>query len=292
MLRITCTPGPVPVLRIEGNLAGQFVEELRAVCRQHSGPGAKLRIELAGTSFADPSGVALLDELAAAGAELVGATPFLRELLRHAAARRRAANVEAWEAGRIEALRRGDESAREELVRTFGPRMLSTARRFLSEPGAAEQALREAFCAAFDELERLRPGTSLAGWLHAHVLRIVLARAGAQDESDTLLPRFAPSGVRRYDDADEHLGPGETPDESDGMTPELAARVRGCVGRLPDALRAILLLCDVEGYDVAQAAELLGLDPREARQRRHQARQALRLLLGRALAGPAHSLSA
>jgi RNA polymerase sigma-70 factor (ECF subfamily) len=55
--------------------------------------------------------------------------------------------------------------------------------------------------------------------------------------------------------------------------------VRGCIDRLPDPYRTVLLLRDIEGLDTEQTAQQLGISAGAVKIRLHRARQALRTLL-------------
>jgi ABC-type transporter Mla MlaB component len=68
----------VRVLRLEGWLEGEAVPELERVVRSGSGP---LRLDLSELRSADTAGLAVLRALRAAGASLVGASPYIRLLL-------------------------------------------------------------------------------------------------------------------------------------------------------------------------------------------------------------------
>lgn len=280
MIRITQSRAHARRLLVEGDLSGRYVDELRAACATH----APQVLDLAGVSYLDARGIALLEELAGRGLRFEGGSAFVRELLRRipAVAEPRAAGDATW----IEALRRGDEAAREALVRRHGPRLLASARRLLGSETLATDALREAFWQAFERVGELRASDALEPWL----LRLVLAEAlrlrriaasAATDE----LPRFDAQDVRARDAADETLALEEPGVELALLAPEVQALVRACVDGLSEPARSALLLCDVEGLMVAEAASLLGSEPGATRAHLHRARQALRGRLGRALAG-------
>jgi hypothetical protein len=81
MLRITeqpHAPGRPTTLVVEGRLAGPWVEELRRSTTPHR---KALALDLAGLSYADEGGVALLNQLVAAGAEVVRATAYVATLI-------------------------------------------------------------------------------------------------------------------------------------------------------------------------------------------------------------------
>jgi anti-anti-sigma regulatory factor len=85
MLRITVIESSegVAVLRVEGRIAGSYVEELRRACDAHiSLDRVQLSLELADVSFADPAGIELLKGLRRRGVGLVRTTPFMTEQLK------------------------------------------------------------------------------------------------------------------------------------------------------------------------------------------------------------------
>ena len=86
MLRITVVESSASAvtLRVEGRIAGPWVEELRTTCDVHTGPDpVHLYLELEDVSFADAAGVALLSELRDRGTALSHASPFLMELFKN-----------------------------------------------------------------------------------------------------------------------------------------------------------------------------------------------------------------
>jgi hypothetical protein len=65
-------------LKVSGTLRGPAVDELERVCRQADG---RLFVDLREVMTVDGFGVVLLNELAAKGARLVGASPYVKLLL-------------------------------------------------------------------------------------------------------------------------------------------------------------------------------------------------------------------
>ena len=82
MLRITVMESSMNciMLRVEGRIAGPWVEELRATCNAHGSDPGQLDLELEDVSFADAQGIACLRELQDQGVRLYHVSPFLREL--------------------------------------------------------------------------------------------------------------------------------------------------------------------------------------------------------------------
>ena len=92
MLRITVVESSARAvtLRVEGRIAGPWVEELRTTCNVHTGPDpVQLHLELEDVSFADSVGVAFLKELRDQGVGLLHVSPFLNELFENESSRDR-----------------------------------------------------------------------------------------------------------------------------------------------------------------------------------------------------------
>lgn len=176
-------------------------------------------------------------------------------------------------------LRTGDAASFETLVRTHGPRMLAVARRFLRNEQDAQDAVQEAFLAAFKSLGGFEGGARLSTWLHRIVVNTALMRlrsrrARPEDSIEEVLPRFLEDGHHRS----------HPPDWSESAQQLLERRevrdfVRECIDRLPESYRTVLLLRDIEELDTGETAELLGIGESLVKVRLHRARQALRALL-------------
>ena len=90
MLRISRTTLPdhngLELLRLEGQVTGPWVEELRRVCADTLGKnglgGNYLVLDLAGVSFLDADGVALFRELAARRVLFTNSSAFIAEQLK------------------------------------------------------------------------------------------------------------------------------------------------------------------------------------------------------------------
>ncbi len=65
-------------LRIEGQLTGAYLPDVRAACESAKPP---LRLDLSGLKSADIDGIRALRSLSETGAELHGASPYIRQLL-------------------------------------------------------------------------------------------------------------------------------------------------------------------------------------------------------------------
>lgn len=85
MLRITLVESSedAGTLRVEGRVAGPWLEELRKTCDAYRDVDPiRLVLDLEDVSFVDAAGVAYLKELKEQGVVLSGASPFLAELFK------------------------------------------------------------------------------------------------------------------------------------------------------------------------------------------------------------------
>jgi RNA polymerase sigma-70 factor, ECF subfamily len=183
------------------------------------------------------------------------------------------------DASLVQRLREGDDEAYEHLVRQYGGRMLSVARRFLGCSDECTDAVQEAFISAFQAIHAFQGTATIATWLHRIVVNACLMKLRSHSRRrtvplDDLLPAFDKTG--------HHAQPVIPWSESavDRLSrAESAAQVRACIEMLPDDYRSILLLRDMEELDTETTAEILGISVPAVKTRLHRARQALRSLL-------------
>ena len=181
-------------------------------------------------------------------------------------------------------LRVGDGASYEQLVRTYGGRMLAVARRLVRNEEDARDCVQEAFLQAFRNIEKFEQRASLGSWLHRIVANAALmklrARARRPEQSiEDLLPQFDADGQRTAPEAE--LAVSLELLESR----EVREAVRRSIDQLPDGYRNVLLIRDIEGYDTEETAKLLGLTPGAVKTRLHRARTALKSLLAPVIRG-------
>jgi len=164
----------------------------------------------------------------------------------------------------------------EQLVRTNIGWMIGVAQRLLKERALAEDAVQEAFIAAFAKLDGLQQQSSLKGWLHritvnAALMKLRKMKRLAEEPIDDLLPEFDRNDCRL------EAPWGALPSVEEVLeTAECRERVHTAIDGLPDGYRTLLLLRDIEGYSTLEVAELLELSQGAVKVRLHRARAALK----------------
>jgi ABC-type transporter Mla MlaB component len=83
MMRITRMVGndSVDTLKLEGTLQGPWVDEAHAAYALSAAHASRTCLDLSGLTFADGKGAALLRELIRSGAQVVGCSSYIAELL-------------------------------------------------------------------------------------------------------------------------------------------------------------------------------------------------------------------
>ena len=154
----------------------------------------------------------------------------------------------------------GDPTAFGELFRRHRDRLWAVALRTTGDPEEAADALQDALVAAFRRAESYRGDAAVTTWLHRIVVNAAL---------DRLRRRRVRTAEPLPDDPDEAAGSGalraggDRPDDPADLA-VLADRRRavlGALGTIPPEQRAALVLVDMEGHSVEQAAAILGVPP-------------------------------
>ncbi len=163
----------------------------------------------------------------------------------------------------------GDPGAFAELVQRHRDRMWAVALRTLGDPEDASDALQDAFLSAYRAAERFRGDAAVTTWLHRIVVNACL---------DRLRRRAIRPVVSMGDDATFDAVAPKTPDPT--VAHELSLDVTAALQRIPYEQRAALILVDMMGYAVDEAAEVLEVPPGTIKSRCARGRARLLPLLG------------
>lgn len=169
----------------------------------------------------------------------------------------------------LAAAREGSEEAGRRLMADHGPSMLKTAWHVLGRYGGgeAEDVVQDALIAALTT--QALPRGDVGAWLRATTARKALdAARGARRRAEWPLPAT-------------ERGEAELPAGRRVEATIETIAVRGALGRLSAADRAVLVLVDLEGHSMAEAARTLGATGIAVRLRAVRARRKLAKILRR-----------
>ena len=158
----------------------------------------------------------------------------------------------------------GDPEAFGVLFRRHRDRLWAVALRTTGDPEEAADALQDGMVSAFRRAEGYRGDAAVTTWLHRIVVnacldRIRRRRVRAADALPDDLDAYAGRGATLTSTGRPDGGPGEATDPADlVLDHEQRAAVLGALATLPPEQRAALVLVDMEGYPVEEAAAILG----------------------------------
>ena len=172
----------------------------------------------------------------------------------------------------------GDTEAFGLLFARHRDRLWAVALRTMGSPEDAADALQEALISAFRRAGSFRGEAAVTTWLHRIVVNACLDRMRSNKvRAADALP----------DDLEEHAGRGALSTADPDLTPDDAALasdrrrlVLEALRTLPPEQRAALVLVDMEGYGVAEVAEILGCAVGTIKSRCARGRARLAPLLG------------
>jgi RNA polymerase sigma-70 factor (ECF subfamily) len=165
----------------------------------------------------------------------------------------------------------GDGAAFELLMRRHNRRLYRIALSVLGNAADAEDALQEAYVAAYRAIAAFRGESSLATWLSRLVLNHCLARRRKTLRRDNIL-RIVPEPDDAHDVIDLDM---ETPDRA-LVRAELREVLERKVEALPEAFRTVFMMRCVEELSVEETARLLDIPEATVRSRHFRARSLLR----------------
>ncbi|MFZ0547008.1 MAG: sigma-70 family RNA polymerase sigma factor [Candidatus Promineifilaceae bacterium] len=172
----------------------------------------------------------------------------------------------------IKQAQRGDVQAYNTLVLHYQDMVYNLAYRIMGEPGAAADATQEAFISAYKSLGRFRGG-SFKSWL----LRIVTnacydelryRKRRPQSSLDEITEENESSAIL---ESQKSVGP-----EDHQQQTELVQAIENCLDDLPEDQRMVTVLCDIEGYDYSEIAEIMSSSLGTVKSRISRARSKLR----------------
>ena len=178
------------------------------------------------------------------------------------------------EAELIARARRGELDAFNHVVEQYQRSVYNFCLRMLSSPQAAEDTTQEAFISAYRAIDSYRGG-SFRSWLFR------IATNACYDELRRRRSRPAisldePHGPEGFPIDLPQIGPSL---EDHAQRLELAGYLQKALGALPADQRLAVVLCDVQGFEYSEIAQITGVSLGTVKSRIARARAQLRKLL-------------
>lgn len=171
----------------------------------------------------------------------------------------------------------GDTQAFAVLVRRHRDRLWAVALRTIGDREEAADAVQDALLSAHRNAAKFRGDSAVTTWLHRIVVNACLDRIRRRQAHPTVP---LPDG-NRTDDRPSAPEPAAPPEDH-----ETKLVVRQALADLPAEQRAAIVLVDVQGYPVAEAAEILGVAEGTIKSRCARGRARMALALAGLRGGP------
>jgi RNA polymerase sigma-70 factor, ECF subfamily len=166
-----------------------------------------------------------------------------------------------------------DEAAVRAIMQANNRRLYRLARGILRNDAEAEDVVQDTYVRAFTHLEQFRGDSSLSTWLSRIAMneslgRLRRQRAGVEwSELEKSAPQaqIIPFPLVSSDDPEKSMA-----------QREIQQVVERAIDELPEPFRLVFITRVIEGMNVEETAEILGLKPETVKTRLHRARNLLR----------------
>jgi RNA polymerase sigma-70 factor (ECF subfamily) len=176
---------------------------------------------------------------------------------------------EQTDAALIQQVLGGNTGLFELLMRRYNERVYRAARSIVRDELEAEDVMQQAYVNAFTHLRQFNGSAQFSTWLTRIAINEALARVRRRgryevfdEEHSNVEPFMMPN-------------PAENP-ERQAFTKELRALLEWAIDTLPDGMREVFVLREVEGLHTAEVAECLGVSEDVVKTRLSRGRATLR----------------
>jgi RNA polymerase sigma-70 factor, ECF subfamily len=159
----------------------------------------------------------------------------------------------------------------EQLVAEYQDRVYGIALRITGSPAEAEDVMQDAFLDAFRAWASFRGEAAPTTWLYRIAVNAALRRVRSRHDVEYLSEQARP---------DEEIVDWSADAAQAAVRHELELRLEDGITRLPEDLRVVFILRDVEGLSTAETLAALDITEAAVKSRLHRARVLLRRCLG------------
>ena len=180
-------------------------------------------------------------------------------------------------AAELELVRRAlsrDEAAVRAIIKANNRRLYRLARGILRNDSEAEDVVQETYLRAFTHLAEFRGDSGLSTWLSRIAMNEALGRLRRRRpgvELSSLPPGTLEAQIIQF----PLLSATDDPERTMAQR-EIQHVVEGAIDELPEPFRMVFITRVVEGMNVEETADILGLKPETVKTRLHRARTMLR----------------
>jgi RNA polymerase sigma-70 factor (ECF subfamily) len=158
------------------------------------------------------------------------------------------------------------------IIKTHNQRLYRIARGVVRNDSEAEDIVQEAYVRAFAALATFRGDSSLATWLSRIVINEALGRLRKRRRT-VAMPASQEAQIIQFP-----LNPSDDPERAMAQR-QILRLVERATDNLPDVYRTVFIARVIEGLNIEETADLLGVRPETVKTRLHRARALVRKAL-------------
>lgn len=181
---------------------------------------------------------------------------------------------EKTDAELVAGIKLGDQADMEEIVRRYSGKVYNLGYHLTRNSSAAEEIMQEVFLTVVAKIGSLTNNAYFATWLY----RVTTNAAYGYLRRERRYMEQSPVDEAELS-APEGYDWSELPDEI-LLSDESSGLIQAAIDRLPETMKAVLILKDVEGMKNEDIAQALGLSVPAVKSRLHRGRLILRQALG------------
>jgi len=177
----------------------------------------------------------------------------------------------------MEGLRAGDARAYRLFVEHNSADVYKVALKLLGDEDEAEDVLQETFLSAFKAIGGFEGRSQLSTWLYRIAYNASLMRLRKRKRMTTFSLDQPPAGANdKGQTLSRHLVDWTAVPDEQLLTAEARREMDRAISELPDTLRSVFVLRDIQGLSGAETALILGITVQAVKTRLHRARLRLR----------------
>ncbi len=190
----------------------------------------------------------------------------------------------------VEALRRGEATAVEGLIATYGDRAYRLAAGITGRTADAEEVVQDAFWIVVRKIHTFRGDSALGTWIYRIVVNAAYQKLRGRRRANGEVSLDEVSAL--LDEHGDHATDWSARVEDPAIQTDLRMMLTTAISELPADYRAVFLLRDVEGLGNDEISAALGISVAIAKTRAHRARLFLRKRLATSMSSISATLPA
>ena len=177
----------------------------------------------------------------------------------------------------LQGLKAGEPEACACMIKHYASRVYAIAIRMVNNKEEAEEVLQETFISACKNIKKFEGRSALGTWLHRIATNAALMRLRKRKLQEVSLD--APIETKDGADVYREIQDWAFSPDDHAMNSEIRDMLEKAISELPETLRTVFVLREIEGYSTEETARLLDISISAAKVRLHRARLRLRQAL-------------